>query len=86
MPRDTPVEKRMRADSPSHQHLSARDSVTSRSNTGLTDDGSAQAQPSVTSAEVHAVDDMDLTIITQYPNNAVDPPVITPTGLLKPTE
>jgi hypothetical protein len=86
MPSDTPVEKRMRADSSSHQHLSALDSVSSRSDTGLTDDSRAQAQPVVTNAEVHAVDDMDLTIITQYPNNNADPPVIMPTGLTKPTE
>jgi hypothetical protein len=76
----------MRADSSSHQHLSALDSVSSRSNTGLTDDGSAQALPVVTNAEVHAVDDMNFTIITQYTNNNADPPVITPKGLTKPTE
>jgi hypothetical protein len=86
MPRDTPVEKWMRADAPSHQHLSERDKVSSRSNTGLTDDGNAKAQPVVTNAKVHSVDDMDLIIITQYPNNTIDPLVIAPIGLIKPNE
>ena len=42
------VEKRLRADSPSHQSLSERDSVSLRSNTGLTANCSAQAQPAIT--------------------------------------
>ena len=86
MPHDTPVEKRLRTDSPTHQSLSERDSVSLRSNIGLTFDNGAQAQPTGTNAEFHAVDDVDLTIVTQYPNKTADLPEITPTGQIEPIE
>ena len=86
MPHDTPVENRLRTDSPSHQSLSERDSVSLRSNSGLTVDSNAQAQPTGTNAEFHAVDDMDLTIVTQYANKPADHQDITPTGQTEPTE
>jgi len=81
--RDTPVEKRQRADhTPQrHQHHSEMGSESSRGiNNGLIDDGlpNDPAQLEVVHADIHAEDDMDLTIITQDPSNSAGLPVVTP--------